>query len=75
MVYAATSFNRTVTAPSGGLHKTVFGLTPSARFCVTTFLRRTMLLRCFSAVQKRQLQPERYAKYGLDLLEWYKTLF
>jgi hypothetical protein len=54
-----TSYNRTVTAPCGGFHKTPVGASAFVVFYSATFLRRATRSRCFSAAQKRQLQPKR----------------
>jgi hypothetical protein len=48
-------------AKAAGLHKTVFGLAPSARFCSATFFcaRKNATHFSLSGAKKRQIQPER----------------
>jgi len=48
----------------------VFGLAPSARFCSATFFcaRKNAPHFSLSGAKKRQLQPERYAKYNPKLV-------
>ena len=74
MVYAQTTHNRSVTAspPYGGsgYTKTQSGLCPFVRFCSATFFcaRKNAPHFSLSGAKKRQLPPERYMKFGLELV-------
>jgi hypothetical protein len=68
-----TSCNRSVTVrrlSAARLHKTVFGLSPSARFCSATFFcaRKNAAHFSLSGTKKRQLQPERYVKVFAQII-------
>jgi hypothetical protein len=68
MGYGSTSYNRTVTAPYGGFHKTVFGLAPFVRFYVATFWAGVNACALPYNLPKTSVTYLRYTKWALTLV-------